>query len=108
VTILGSNSATTLQTTHTLSYHYQFRVMVSLWWLSSSSGDIRLILSTAPAQTIIPISAPIVSVNATASNSYQAYCGSSLATNYDLNVTNYYDDTITVKFDSTSADWGIR
>ncbi len=82
--------------------------MVSLWWLSSSNKDIRLILSTTPAQQIIPISAPAASTNSTASNSYNAYCSLSLAKNYDQNFTNQYDDTITVKFDSNSSDWGIR
>ena len=88
--------------------------MVSIWWLTSTSGDVSVYITDSSGGTLGTGTSGTASYSSAAAShyataDYNPYCTTSKALNYELNIT---DSTrnIKVNFKKTSGGdtWGIR
>jgi hypothetical protein len=101
-TILKSTGGNIVRS-HTLSPHYQVRILASLWWMNSFTGHITItVTSTAGTLKTITTSAPTSVTNNT------RYCLNSRATNIDETFSTNFATSITVTISGSGSNWGIR
>ncbi len=111
VSVLRGTLTDVISVTHTLDIHYKVRIMVSIWWFSSTNGAITVQLaSSAGANLGSGTANPTGTAGTIAGASLNPYCANSQATNYQLTITESSTANVKVNFKSVSMtdDWGLR
>ena len=112
--MLHGNQNSIISTSHSLSPHYKLRLRVAVWWFDSNTAAIPV--NVLSGTTVIdavntPGSATPTGTGGWISDSAYpyVYCNGSMATNFDLNVTDANSaSSVNVKFGTTaSTSWGI-
>ena len=110
ITVIRATGQTIITATHlNLNYHYQKRMLVSLWWFGGTSETLNIVMKTTGGgaqESLFPggsqLAGPIPGA------AYDPYC-SSRTNNYDLIWTAVARDIVFEFFsNSSSANWGLR
>lgn len=105
-----SSSTSSLATLHSLDPHYQIRVIVAFWSLTSQSETLGLTYSKADNTLIFQNSSGGTVNSNFGAQSYQPTCGGAYAVNFEQYVNDSVTNAASVKvsFTSTAASWGIN